>query len=158
MDKEYGSRKPRCYRSLHVGVSKERVMKSMRYTRSMSNRRTDMKKALLAAIALVLAAPATSALAHDTGSYESFFNHLYDHQEHQGFHQEFNAEHGAAHWQGFANPQQHEDWHRAYGATHGQFHQDHPGTGHDHYGYGSYGYHPYIGYQHYGYGGWYGGY
>jgi hypothetical protein len=81
---------------------------------------------------------------------------FYDHLEHQQFHQQFNDEHNAAHWWGFANPQQHEDWHRAYGATHEQFHEDHPGTWHDHYGY--YGYRPYIGYQPYGYGGWYRGY
>jgi hypothetical protein len=137
------------------GAWKERIMKSMRYARSISNRRTNIKRALLAATALVLAAPATSALAHDPGYYGDFFNHLYDHLEHQRFHQEFNEEHGAAHWQGFANSQQHEDWHRAYGSTHGQFHEEHPGTGHDHYG--SYGYRPYIGYQPYGYGGWYRG-
>jgi hypothetical protein len=115
-----------------------------------------MRRALVIASALAFSAPATSAFAHDPDDYRTFFNHLYDHLEHQRFHQQFNEEHGEAHWQGFANPQQHEDWHRAYGATHGQFHEDHPGTGHDHYG--PYGYGPYIGYQPYGYGGWYRGY
>jgi len=133
-------------------------MKSMLYAESIPSRKTTMRRALAIAAALVLGVPATLAFAHDPGEYQGFFNHFYDHLEHQQFHQQFNDEHNAAHWWGFANPQQHKAWHRAYGATHEQFHEDHPATWHDHYGYGYYGYRPYIGYQPYGYGGWYRGY
>jgi hypothetical protein len=100
-----------------------------------------MRKALILAGTLLLATPATSALAHDSDPVQNFFSHLLDHGEHHRFHQQFNAEHSDAHEEGFANPQEHHEWHRAYGDTHGDFHQDHPATGHDHYwGYSPYGY------------------
>lgn len=133
-------------------------MKSRLCAGPMLQKIRNVRRALLAATAVVLAAPAAPSFAHDPGEYQGFFNHFYDHLEHQQFHQQFNDEHNAAHWWGFANPQQHEDWHRAYGGTHEQFHEDHPATWHDHYGNGYYGYRPYIGYQPYGYGGWYRGY
>ena len=132
-------------------------MKSPLFAKRTLAGRMNARRALVIAAVLTFGAPISSALAHDD-DYQGFFNHFYDHLEHQHFHQQFNQEHNAAHWWGFANPQQHEDWHRAYGATHGQFHEDHPATWHDHYGYGYYGVRPYIGYQPYGYGGWYRGY
>jgi hypothetical protein len=114
-----------------------------------------VRKTLIIAGTLLLATPATSALAHDSDYYQDFFNHSLDHSEHQRFHQQFNAEHRDAHEEGFSNPQEHQEWHRAYGATHGEFHQEHPRTWHDHPGYGYYGYYPY-GYNGYYPYGWYG--
>jgi len=133
-------------------------MKSRLYAGTILQKIRNIRRALLAASVVVLAAPAAPSFAHDPGEYQGFFNHFYDHLEHQHFHQQFNDEHNAAHWWGFANPQQHEDWHRAYGATHEQFHEDHPATSHDHHSYGAYGYRPYIWHQPYGYTGWYRGY
>jgi hypothetical protein len=119
-----------------------------------------MRKALTIAGMLLLATPATSALAHDSNPVQDFFGHFLDHAEHNRFHQQFNAEHRGAHEEGFADPEEHREWHRAYRATHGEFHQEHPATWHDHRGYG---YSGYWGYSPYGYGytgyspyGWYG--
>jgi hypothetical protein len=117
-----------------------------------------MRNALVIAGSLLLASPATSALAHDSDRYQDFFSHLLEHAEHQRFHQQFRAEHGDAHEQGLSGPQGHADWHRAYRATHGEFHQEHPATWHDHRGYGHSGYGGYSPYGYAGYSpyGWYG--
>jgi hypothetical protein len=94
-----------------------------------------MNRSILAATAgvLLLATPAGPALAHDAGYYEDNFYHFLDHSEHQRFHEEFDEGHERAHEQGFTSPAEHRAWHRADGATHEQFHEDHPGTWHDHY-------------------------
>jgi len=92
-------------------------------------------KALVAAAVLALAAPATTAFAHDDDNY--YNQHQRDHRAHYGFHRDVNGAHQRAHEQGFDSRWEHRAYHRALRDLHGEFHEDHPGTRHDHYSYGN---------------------
>jgi hypothetical protein len=101
-----------------------------------------VKKFLFVAGVLLLAAPVKAAMAHDDDYYMPYFQRL---------HQELEQAHEDAHDEGFQSQREHRDWHQAYGATHEYFHEDHPGTWHDHRaGYGGggnyHGYPPYNGF------------
>jgi hypothetical protein len=87
-------------------------------------------KALVAAAVLALAAPATTAFAHDDDNYNQ---HQRDHRAHYGFHRDVKGAHQRAHEQGFDSRWEHRAYHRALRDLHGEFHEDHPGTRHDHY-------------------------
>jgi len=93
-------------------------------------------KVLVAAAVLALAAPATVAFAHDDDNY--YTQHQRDHQAHYGFHRDVNEAHQRAHEQGFNSYWEHRAYHRALRDLHGEFHEEHPGTRHDHYTSGSY--------------------
>ena len=86
-------------------------------------------KALIAAAVLAIAAPATSAFAHD----DDYGQHARDHRAHGTFHREVNEAHRRAHEEGFYSQAEHRAYHRALRDLHGDFHEDHPGTRHDHY-------------------------
>jgi len=90
-------------------------------------------KALVAAAVLALAAPATTAFAHD----DDYSQHQRDHTAHYGFHRDVNETHSRAHEQGFDSRWEHRAYHRGLRNLHGEFHEDHPGTRHDHYSYGN---------------------
>ena len=91
-----------------------------------------MTKALMAAAALALTTAATPALAHDdSGSY--YDRHARDHVAHYRFHRGVNEAHRRAHEEGFYSNAEHRAYHRALRDLHGDFHEDHPGTRHDHY-------------------------
>ena len=94
-------------------------------------------KALVAAAVLALAAPATTALAHDDDN-SYYTQHQRDHWEHSKFHSDVNEAHRRAHEQGFNSYWEHRAYHRALRDLHGEFHGDHPGTRHDHYTWGRY--------------------
>jgi opacity protein-like surface antigen len=115
---------------------------------------TMLKKLVLGVAALALAAPG-AALAQDY--YSSNWQHQEDHHEHQGYHQQTQGQHALAHDLGlFQSEEQHDTYHEAVQDQHNEFHEDHPGTRHDHrrsnYGYRSYGSGGYVGYNsNYGY-------
>jgi hypothetical protein len=95
-----------------------------------------MTKALMAATALVLTTAATPALAHEANSpsYDYSYNrHARDHAAHYRFHREVNEAHRRAHEEGFYSNAEHRAYHRALRDLHGDFHENHPGTRHDHY-------------------------
>src|SRR5262244_364914 len=94
-------------------------------------------KALVAAAVLALAAPATTAFAHDDDN-GYYTQHQRDHVEHRQFHSDVNEAHRRAHEQGFNSYWEHRAYHRALRDLHGEFHEDHPGTRHDHYRWGRY--------------------
>ena len=102
-----------------------------------------MKALIIAGAALALGASAGVAAAHpDDYSYE----HQQDHADHQDYHQDQRQLHALAHRLGLADdPESHEALHEALQDNHGQFHDEHPGTRHDHYRYRSYS-SPYGGY------------
>jgi len=102
-------------------------------------------KALVAAAVLALAAPATTAFAHDDDNY--YNQHRRDHRAHYGFHRDVNGAHRRAHEQGFYSGWEHRAYHRALRDLHGEFHEDHPGTRHDHYTWQRYRYGNQYGYQ-----------
>jgi hypothetical protein len=99
-----------------------------------------MKNILLASAALILAAAAIPAVAHDTNRYG---NHNYNQgrdyrqdyrarvanrrlqREHARLHDDLNQEHAQDHAQG-VNGADHADSHAALSETHDQFHRDHP--------------------------------
>jgi len=87
-------------------------------------------KALVTAAVLALAAPVTTALAHDDGYYRQ---HQRDHRAHGRFHRDVGEAHRRAHEEGFYSRAEHRAYHRALRDLHGEFHEDHPGTRHDHY-------------------------
>ena len=105
-------------------------------------------KALVAAAVLALAAPATTAFSHDDDNY--YNRHQRDHRAHYGFHRDVNEAHQRAHEQGFDSRWEHRAYHRGLRNLHGEFHEDHPGTRHDHYTWQRYRYGNRYGYQ-YGY-------
>ncbi len=86
--------------------------------------------ALIAATMLVIAAPATTAFAHDDDNYN---RHASDHRAHYRFHDNVNESHRRAHEEGFYSRREHRAYHRALRDLHGDFHDDHPNTRHDHY-------------------------
>src|SRR5262245_12524351 len=87
-------------------------------------------KALVAAAVLAIAAPATTAFAHDDDNYTQ---HQRDHREHLTFHSDVRDAHRRAHEEGFYSAAEHRAYHRALRDLHNEFHEDHPGTRHDHY-------------------------
>ncbi len=93
-------------------------------------------KALVAAAMLALAAPATTAFAHDDDN-SYYTQHQRDHREHSNFHGDVSEAHSRAHEEGFYSGAEHRAYHRALRDLHGEFHEDHPGTRHDHYSYGN---------------------
>ena len=89
-----------------------------------------LNKLLLGAAVLALAAPASAVLAQD--DYYGW-QHQADHQEHREQHQEQRAAHSYAHAVGaFDNEWDHQAYHEAVRDQHDQFHDEHPGTRHDH--------------------------
>jgi len=78
-------------------------------------------KALFAAVALALTAPATTALAHDdyNGGY-------YGRGRHGQFHDELGDAHRRAHEEGFYSRAEHRAFHRALRYLHREYHEDHP--------------------------------
>src|SRR5262245_60275906 len=84
-------------------------------------------RALIAAAVLAISAPATAALAHD-----DYGRHARDHRAHWKFHHEVNDAHRRAHEEGFYSRSEHRAYHRALRGLHGDFHEDYPGTRHDH--------------------------
>ena len=89
-------------------------------------------KALMAAAALALTTATTPAWAHDDSD-SSYNRHARDHAAHYRFHREVNEAHQRAHEEGFYSGAEHRAYHRALRDLHGDFHEDHPGTRHDHY-------------------------
>ena len=77
-------------------------------------------KALIAAAALALAAPATQALAHDDD------NGGYSYGRHREFHDELSEAHRRAHEEGFYSRAEHRAYHRALRDLHREYHEDHP--------------------------------
>ena len=102
-------------------------------------------KALVATAVLALAAPATTAFAHDDDNY--YNRHQRDHRAHYGFHRDVNEAHQRAHEPGFDSRWEHRAYHRGLRNLHGEFHEDHPGTRHDHYTWQRYRYGNQYGYQ-----------
>ena len=97
--------------------------------------------ALGAAAALALLVPAGAAFAHDDGgSFDDYWQHAQDHEEHGDFHGQEAYAHARAHAEGFYNPEEHAAWHENAQRAHEAFHQDHPDTWHDHYDGGGGGY------------------
>ena len=94
-----------------------------------------LKKLAIGAAALALCIPAGAAFAHDEGygSFDYYWQHARDHEEHADFHQEEAYAHALAHAQGFYSYGDHAAWHEADREAHQAFHQDHPNTWHDHY-------------------------
>ena len=88
-----------------------------------------ISKTLIAAAVLAITAPTAAALAHD----EDYGPHARDHRAHWKFHTEVSEAHRRAHEEGFYSPAEHRAYHRALRDLHGDFHEDHPGTRHDHY-------------------------
>ena len=88
-------------------------------------------KALMAAAALALSVSAMPVWAHESDY--SYNRHARDHAEHYRFHREANEAHQRAHEYGFYSGAEHRAYHRALRDLHGDFHEDHPGTRHDHY-------------------------
>ncbi len=120
-----------------------------------------LKKLAIGVAALALCAPAGAAFAHDDGegSYSYYSQHAQDHQEHGDYHQDEAMAHARAHAQGFYGPGDHAAWHDNAYQAHRAFHDDHPNTWHDHYGWGrQYRRHYHGGYSGYGYDGSYRGY
>jgi hypothetical protein len=74
-----------------------------------------------------VAAPAT-AFAHDY-----YDRHARDHARHREFHYDAGRAHARAHEEGFYSRSEHRAYHRALRHQHRHFHDDHPGTYHDHY-------------------------
>ncbi len=119
-----------------------------------------LKKLALGAAALAFCLPAGAALAHDDGygSFDYYYGHAQDHAEHGDFHDQEAYAHARAHAEGFNSPEEHAYWHENAERAHQAFHEDHPDTWHDHYGwgggyggysaYGGGGYYPYGGYYH----------
>jgi hypothetical protein len=89
-----------------------------------------MKKTLLAA-ALAFALPAVPAFAHEDDYYDSY-QHERDHYDHYRYHDRLADEHARAHEEGFWSPGEHRAYHRYLRWKHREFHEDHPGTWHDH--------------------------
>ena len=89
-------------------------------------------KTLLLAAAVGFFLPVGSAFAHsdDNGYYN---RHARDDARHWQFHDRVNREHERAHEEGFYSRGEHRAYHRALRDRHGEFHEDHPGTRHDHY-------------------------
>ena len=80
-------------------------------------------KALIAAAALALAAPATKALAHDDDGYNGGY---YGRGSHSQFHDELGEAHRRAHEEGFYSSAEHRAFHRALRYLHREYHEDHP--------------------------------
>ncbi len=89
-------------------------------------------KALMAAVALTLSVAAKPATAHERDYY--YTRHDRDHAEHREVHHEINRAHRRAHDEGFSSRWEHSVYHRGLRNSHGEFHEDHPNTRHDHYG------------------------
>ena len=86
-----------------------------------------VKKMMISAAVLALAAPATAFAQSD------WYQHQQDHYEHGAVHDEADAAHETAHERGFYGQEEHEGYHRALRDMHREFHDDHPGTWHDGY-------------------------
>src|SRR5262245_32379468 len=89
-----------------------------------------IRKVLMAAAVPALAAPATSAFAHDDDY--SYSRHQRDHRAHWRVHRDISQAHRRAHEEGFYSRSEHRAYHRALRDLHGDFHGSHPGTRHDH--------------------------
>lgn len=94
-------------------------------------------------LALALFVPAAPASAHDDD--DSYYRYGYysdrharDHARHGRFHRRIDGEHDRAHSEGFYSREEHRAYHRYQRHRHGHFHDDHPGTRHDHYPRGHY--------------------
>jgi hypothetical protein len=85
-------------------------------------------KALIAAAALALTAPLTSALAHDDD------NGGYTYGRHREFHDELSEAHRRAHEEGFYSNAEHRAFHRALRYLHREYHEDNPNYS-NYYGY-----------------------
>ena len=97
-----------------------------------------MKIFVISSAVLALSAVSGVALAQD--DYYGW-QHQADHQEHRQEHRYQRAEHAYAHEVGaFRSEEEHDQYHDAVRYQHQQFHEDHPGTWHDHYRRPSYGY------------------
>ena len=83
-----------------------------------------MKKTILLAGILALA-PIAPALAEDD-------EHARDHYRHYRFHDRADEIHERAHDEGFYSRREHRKFHHALRHQHQDFHEDAPGTGHDH--------------------------
>jgi hypothetical protein len=77
-------------------------------------------KALIAAAALAVSAPASQALAHDDG-YGG-----YTYGRHREFHDELAEAHRRAHEEGFYSNAEHRAFHRALRYLHREYHEDNP--------------------------------
>jgi hypothetical protein len=84
--------------------------------------------ASLLAGAMLLAIPALPASAHD-----EYDRHARDPARHGNFHYDVGRAHQPAHEEGFYSRSEHRAYHRALRGLHREFHEDHPGTRHDHY-------------------------
>ena len=88
-------------------------------------------RTLLFSLAVIaIAAPVLPASAHDDDSVD---RHERDHSEHRREHRATERAHEAAHDEGFENRGEHRAYHRGLRQLENNFHQDHPGTRHDHY-------------------------
>lgn len=85
-------------------------------------------KTLLTAAVLVLSIPAAPSFAH-----EYYDRHARDHARHERFHDRTARRHERAHEEGFYSRSEHRAYHHALRHRHHHFHDDHPGTRHDHY-------------------------
>lgn len=98
-------------------------------------------RCLVAAAAFALFVPAAPASAHEDGydgrySYGNYSDrHERDHARHRRLHRRMDGAHDRAHWEGFYSREEHRAYHRNLRDRHGDFHDDHPGTRHDHYRY-----------------------
>jgi len=82
----------------------------------------DHRQALVAAAMLALAAPATTAFAHDDDN-SYYTQHQRDHREHSNFHGDVSEAHSRAHEEGFYSGAEHRAYHRALRDLHGEFHE-----------------------------------
>ena len=89
-----------------------------------------MRSVFLAAAALTVLATATPSVAHERDY--SYNRHARDHAAHWRFHRRVGNAHARAHDEGFDNRSEHRAYHRALRDQHGEFHEDYPGTRHDH--------------------------
>src|SRR5258706_11331476 len=100
-----------------------------RYAIQTPGRKRPMKKTLFVAGAMLFAASALPAFAHEDYDYD----HARDHREHYVEHQRLNEAHERAHEEGFESRAEHRAYHRALRDRHEDFHDDHHNTRHDHY-------------------------
>ena len=81
-------------------------------------------KALTVAAVLLLTTAVAPAFAHDDQD---------DHEDHWRIHRDLSEAHQRAHEEGFYSSAEHRAYHRALRDLHENFHEDRPGTWHDHY-------------------------
>ena len=90
-----------------------------------------MKILLVTAAVLALGSFSSVAVAHDD---PDDWRHAQDHQDHGDYHGDEAQVHALAHRFGLADdPYDHARLHEQLDEQHAQFHDEHPGTWHDHY-------------------------